>query len=871
MGLMNIRESLRELRSRLTACLRKRRLERDLDDELSFHLAMREQQLRAENAPDAPVAARRRFGSQARWREECREVWTFGSMERFFQDLRHGFRALMKRPFLFFVASMSVAIGIALNVSTFGAFKQLLFDSSLSGAARDSRLMAVTTEISYPNYQDLRSTEAFDGFAAMQSATLLWRTNSGTVSLSAKVVSENFFEVLGVRPTHGHAFTANGGQEVLLSFSFWQRRFDSDPAVIGQALNLNGRPFVISGVLPKNYIATVGPLVAASVYVPISAQVCRGLDDRAAGQFDLVARIRQGVTAQRAVASLRNRLQELARQFPVANNGLDRSVSLEPATGVNMWLRLAGGVVVPIAVVVYMVITLVLLVACANVAGVLLTRAQERYREFAVCAALGATRWRLIQRTVAESAIIAGLGGIVGMGLYELAVITAQRMGLTNNIDVIPPALPVFYNCGVVLFVIVACSVAPAFAINQVAPGPVLISSGKAMGRRSAVRAGLVALQMAVCLFLLTGACVLLHGFLRLRNVEPGFDVAHTISLRVRMPATNGVLVPVGPAFADIRKLLLETPGVQSVSSVRFLPLSVLGSRVSIHLEAATDVRATVDVHPVGPHYLETMAIPLLRGRDLSDEDVRIRQDGVMPVITNSNLAQRLFETSDPIGRRIVLERAGRDPERVLQIVGLASNRKLHSLNERNVPILYLPELSTSFVIRVSGSPQSLLRSIERTVIDKVPDSSVQINPMSVEVASALLPTQIGSGLLACLSTISLVLAMLGLYAVISSAVERRRFEIGVRIALGASTGDVLWTILKEATVVMAIGSLAGGLLSLPLVRMLSPLAVADRTSIDASALLAATALLIVISVFASFFPARRAARIDPAIVLRHD
>jgi putative ABC transport system permease protein len=184
---------------------------------------------------------------------------------------------------------------------------------------------------------------------------------------------------------------------------------------------------------------------------------------------------------------------------------------------------------------------------------------------------------------------------------------------------------------------------------------------------------------------------------------------------------------------------------------------------------------------------------------------------------------------------------------------------------------LYLPELSTSFVIRVSGSPQSLLRSIERTVIDKVPDSSVQINPMSVEVASALLPTQIGSGLLACLSTISLVLAMLGLYAVISSAVERRRFEIGVRIALGASTGDVLWTILKEATVVMAIGSLAGGLLSLPLVRMLSPLAVADRTSIDASALLAATALLIVISVFASFFPARRAARIDPAIVLRHD
>jgi putative ABC transport system permease protein len=860
--------------SRLLALLRRRRLERDLNDELSFHLAMREEQLRESNAPDASSAARRRFGSLARWREECREVWTFGLLEPFFHDLRLGLRALMKRPLLFLVASVSVAIGVGLNVATFGTFRQLLFDSSLSGASPDSRLVAINSDIdiSFPNYQDLRNTDGFDGVAAMQSATFPWRTADGTASLGAKVVSANFFEVLGVRPAYGRSFDATSTQEVLLSFPFWQRQFAGDPGVMGQTLNLNGTPFVISGVLPQGYNASVGPLVAPSVYVPISPQVSRGLADRGAGQFDLVARIREGITIEQAAASLRRSFQELVRQFPAPNSGLDRRVSLEPATGINFWLRTGGGVLVSLAAVIYTVITLVLLVACANVAGVLLTRAQERYRELAICAALGAARWRLVQRSVAESVIIGGVGGIAGIGLYEFAVIAAQRIAWTSNIAVIPPALPVFYCCAVILLVMVACSIAPAFAISQVAPGPALISSGKTAGRHSAMRTALVAFQMAVCFLLLTGTCVLIHGFLRLRTVEPGFEVAQTISLRVQMPASDGGLIPLGRAFADIRRLLLAVPGVQSVSSVRFLPLSILRSQVPIRLDDAAGVRAVVDIHPVGPHYLETMNIPLLRGRDISDEDVRIPRENVMPVVTNSSLAFQLFGTSDPIGRRIVLERVGSgNPERVLQVVGVARNSKLHSLSEVNVPILYLPELSTSFVLRVSGSPQSLVRSIERVVIGNVPGASVRINPVSVEVASALLPAQIGGAVLGGLSTISLVLAMLGLYAVVSGAVERRKFEIGVRLALGASTGNVLWVILKEAMVVMSVGSMVGGLLSIPLLRILSPLASSGQPAIDFTALLVAGALLIFISIVATFSPARRATRVDPAMVLRHD
>jgi hypothetical protein len=338
------------------------------------------------------------------------------------------------------------------------------------------------------------------------------------------------------------------------------------------------------------------------------------------------------------------------------------------------------------------------------------------------------------------------------------------------------------------------------------------------------------------------------------------------------MPAAAGSLIPVNRAFADIRQLLLNTAGVQSVSSVRFFPLGILPAQTAIHAEGVDGSRMVVNIHPVGPNYLGTMGIPALRGRDVSDEDMRIPQDKVLPVVINSSMANELFGTSDPLGRRIVLERANNEsPERIMQIVGVARNSKLHSLNEGAIPILYLPELSTSFVVRVSGAPQAWIRSIERALIDHSPGASVQVSPMSVEVASALLPTKIGSLILAGLSAISLVLAMLGLYTIVSAAVERRKFEIGVRVALGASTGDVLWAVFKEAALLIGIGSLAGGVLSLPLLRVLSPLTMPDHPFMDTSALIIAAGLLISISGVATLSPARRAAQVDPAVILRHN
>jgi putative ABC transport system permease protein len=536
----------------------------------------------------------------------------------------------------------------------------------------------------------------------------------------------------------------------------------------------------------------------------------------------------------------------------------------------------AGRTMLVAALTLYGVVGLVLIVSCANVAGLLLARAEERRREIAVCAALGATRWRLVQRFVAESAVIAILGCVVGVVLYTAALALASRIAwFDGGVDVIPPSLPLVYCCALVVAITVACGAAPALAVSRLTPGPALALVTTNARRRVGIgRNLLVILQVAVCFVLLSGAFLLLRGVLQLQRADPGFEVRQTLWLSVRLRAdATGARESETRAFERLRLVVDALPGVASVSCVRYLPLTFLGSRAFVHSgDTAVDTHRAVDIHPVGPRYLETMRIPLLRGRDLSDNDMREKGAMGIPVVVNETLARRFFQTSDPIGRRLVLEKGSAEgPDEMLQIVGVARDSKLRALNEDSHPVLYLPELHTSFVVRVTGSATAAVRSLEKAVADNEPGASVQASPMSAQIAVARLPAQVGGGLLAALSALGLVLAITGLYAVITHAVNRRTFEIGVRIALGATRSNITRMVFREALLIVAIGCAIGGGVALVTARVLSPLLAPGQSPMDPIAFGAVAITLALVGGAASLLPARKAARVDPIVALHYD
>jgi len=453
---------------RLAARLRR---SRDLDDEIAHHLDALAADARANGASNeaARLAALRQFGGVAQAREAWREQRGFARVEAFWLDLRLAMRTLGRRPLLLCAACVSIAVGVGLNIGVYAAVTRVLFATSISGAPPDERLLAINGEISYPNFLDLSRIDAFSGVAAMQVTRVSWRFDAGLSRLGAKIVSPNFFDVVGVQPAYGRGFRRDDDpQTAVLGFGFWQRRFGGDPSVVGRTLTLDGWPHVVIGIMPAEFNAPVAPMVATDLYLPISPQVSLGLQDRAAPQFDLLARLRDGVSPEQGRAAIATAAADLERQYPRENARFRSGVRVEPVAGLGFWRVMAGGaftMLLAAAATVYALVALVMLIACANVAGLLLARAEERRREIAVCAALGATRWRLAQRFVAESAIIALGGCALAALLYWGAVAAITRLAWTAGaLTITPPSLPIAYCIALVFIVTAACGAGPALA-----------------------------------------------------------------------------------------------------------------------------------------------------------------------------------------------------------------------------------------------------------------------------------------------------------------------------------------------------------------------------------------------------------------------
>jgi predicted permease len=867
----------RILIARCRALAGRGRRERELDEEIADHLARLADQARAAGADAAAARAEalRRFGGVARTRERYREQLGFARLDAFWLDLRLAVRALAKRPLLVAAAALSIAVGAGLNVGVYAAVVRGLIGTTLSGAAPDERLVAVDGEISYPNYEDLARLDVFSGLAAMQVTRVAWRTNDGVLRLGAKVVTPNFFDVVGVRATVGRTFASSGDQHAaVLGFGFWQRRFGGDQSAIGRTMTLNGWPYVVIGVAPRDFNAPLAPMVAADVYLPIGPQIALGLPNRSAAQLDLIGRLKDGASRAQARAAVAAAAADLERQYPHDNAHFAAALHIEPVGGLEFWRGLLGGAM-PLALAavsaLFAVVGLVLLVACANVASLLLARAEERRREIALCAALGATRGRLAQRVVAESALIAIAGCSLAALFYAAATAAIGRLAWNAGaLTMMLPSLPLVYAAVVAVAVTIACAVAPALAVCRSPVATTLTSAAAHTPGRTRARRALVVVQVASCAVLLSGAAILFHDVARMRRADPGFDTAHTVAVEVRSaPDVNGIRLR---PFLNVRDALLRLPGVESVSTARNLPLMFVTWRAPVRVDAAGEAPTAVDIVPVGPRYFETLRIPLVRGRDIADGDARPRADAT-PVVVNQTFADRMFGAVDPLQRRLILESEGRGgPDRVLRVAGVARDSKTRSLDEDPHPVVYLPEIGEFMFVRMAGpASASMTRTIERAAWGADTLAWVDAQPLAAQVEFAQRPARFAGTALAALGVVGLAMAMVGLYAVVSYSVNRRKFEIGVRLAMGAPRAHVLRMIVREGLTVVAIGCAIGIGAAQLAVRTLTPIVRLNQGRFDPLALSAVVVAMAAVGAAASFAPARRASRVDPAVALRHE
>ena len=869
--------ALRAWLIRLAALFSTRR-ELELAEEMDSHLALHIDDNR--RAGMSPAEARRQavlaLGGLDQTKERVRERAGLPQIEALLYDIRHAVRALARRKVFVLTATLSIAFGVGLNLAVYTLLRGVLFSGWVSGAPAPERLVTILPGLSYPNYRDLQGYDLPVEIAALQSSTLIWRTESETTTLAGRVVSQNFFDVLRLRPMLGQIFLgtpAGIADRAIVSFEFWQRRLRGDPAAIGQTLDLNGWPHLIVGVLPPGFTTQVGPLISPSVYVPISPHVANGLENRAAAQFDLLGRLRDGATMPQAAASLRVALQTLEREFPDQNSGIVQSLRLEDGSVGPFRAMLTGArpgrIVLSLVGAGYALISLVLVVACANVAGLLTARAEQRRHETAVRIALGAGRARLVQQSLVESVLIAALGCGMATAVWAATIrlLPTSSFIVNAGIELVPARLPLALAGMLLAIVSLACGVAPALAAARVSPiGALKAGRLGDMLRRFRLQSGLVAAQVLVSVILLSVAFLLTHAYALQVDVTPGFDTLHTASISARVPSTPG-----GPTLADVKAALERTPGVESVS-YGALPLGILLRSATVRRLAGTDPIG-IDLQPVGPGYLTTMGIPITAGRDLREDDLP-PAGGDAGVVVNETFARRYFATDEPLNQRIVLERDRENgrPDRTLRVVGVARDTKVGRLNDDNLSVVYLPtRAALSIVVRVSGPAVGAVPGLSNVAAGALPGAALSVTPMSSQLRLALLPSRIGAVVLLALGVIGLVMAMTGLIGIISAETTRRTFEIGVRMALGATKPAVIWLVLRNSVRIVLLSAIAGMAVAVAIGRALTPLLAAGQRAGDPVALVLVVLVLVVAGAAAALGPARRASGVDPAVALRSE
>jgi len=801
-------------------------------------------------------------------------------MEQLVTDVRYAVRTFRRNPAFTAVAVISLALGIGVNVVIYSVVNAAL-QKPIAGAADAGRLMRVYRGSHSPlAYQDFRyfrdSVRSFSGMVAERLQAVTTDRGGVVVPLQAAVVPDDYFQVLGVGPSAGRVFAPTPGaveHVVVLSHRYWLRELGGDPGVIGAAIRLNDTPYTVVGVAAATFTSSVA-LWNPSVFVAYpAARPILGTDPTDwNGSVYTVARLRPAVTRDEAQAELDVRTRQLVASRPIRSDSM--TVRLDVARGVVAEIRPPTTVV---STFLMAVVGLVLLIACANVANLLLARASARRREIGVRLAIGASRSRIVRQLLTESMLLALLGGAVafvvaGQVARALGVMLSANIPADLAVDFAPDQRVLAYTMALSVITAVLFGLAPALqSVRRDLVTAIRDDSERGGYRRSPLRSALVVSQVGLCTVLVAGSMLFLRSLSNARSIDPGFPTAGVMDVPIDLGTRQ---LDAGRGIAFYERLLQETrtiPGVQSATLANVVPLSGSNNQTSTWIEGVTvgtgERLPLPYFNVVGTEYLRTLGIPLVRGRDIASTDSPTSE---RVAIVNETMARQFWPGMDALGRRVSIS-GGNGPW--IRVVGVAKDTRYNSLGETAPPFMYLPltqNYQRSMVLQVrSRGATTIGEAIGRTVRALDPQLPA-VRPVSLEsdMQLALLPAKAGAALLGAFGSLALLLATVGIYGVASFTVARRTREIGIRAALGAQRGDVLRLVVGESLRRVAIGLSIGLLAALGLGRALAS-QLYGVGAVDAVTFTLTPVVLGGVAVIASWIPARRAARVDPLVALR--
>ena len=887
---MDIRQ-IRGWLVRLFGFFNRTRREREFAEELESHLALHiEDNLRAGMSPEeARRQAHIKLGGVTVTQELHREQRGLPMLEILFQDLRFGLRMLRKHPGFTSIAVMTLALGIGANTAIFSVVNAVLLRAL--PYPEPGRLVRFWESnpghgwpefaASAPNFADWRKQQSVcEQLAAYEFNTFNF-TGSGEPERVATVsVTANLFSALGVLPAHGRNFLPEEEQSgrnhvAILSDGLWQRRFGADPSLIGRQIQLSGENYTVVGVMPPRFQLTQG----TELWVPLTLDpaVQPGRADRSSHNLSVIGRLKPGVSLAQAQASMDTIARQLEQQYPKSNTGWGVRMSTFYDWIVPEQIRRS-------MLVLFAAVGFVLLISCANVANLLLARASARQLEMAIRAAMGASRWRVMRQLLTESVLLSTLGGLVGSLLAFwctdlIKASTALNIPRLNETRLDVKVLG--FTFLIALLTGLIFGLAPAWQASRLALNETLKEGGRSGsgGKRQRLRGALVIAEVALALVLLVGAGLMIRSFTHLKNVSLGFAPNHVLTMQLALPtAKYGQGAPRVNFFDQLLQRLRAVPGVIDASAVTALPLAGGGTWVEeVTLEgrdaAPGGTPLPADVSAVMPHYFHTIGIPLLAGRDFTEQDRGAYWLGEVPLtlIVNETFARRYWPNENPIGKRFS---PGNGPFGT--VIGVVGDVRSLSLEREARPAFYfsyghfgLPALT--IVVRTSALPEAMTAALRAQVYALDHDLPVyNIRPMEQIVSNAAGQPRFQTMLLGLFSAVALLLAAIGIYGVMAYTVTQRTHEIGVRMALGAQTRDVLQHVLGQGMKFVLMGAtlgLAGAFVAARALKsMLFGVSPADPLTFAA-----VTVFLALIAFAACWIPARRATKIDPMIALRSE
>ena len=810
------------------------------------------------------------------------------TMETLFQDIRYGVRLLIKNKGFTAVAVFALALGISANTAIFSVVNAILL-RSLPYSEPERLVVPVSVNagrgsdrgsISYADYLDWSNEkEVFENVAVYspQGADLTGGGEPERVQVAG--VSEEYFAVMGVSPLIGRAFEAddfklNSTRTLVISYKLWQRKFGGDPGILEQTVYLNGRPYPVIGVMPRD---SQWP-DAFDIWAPMAVGPDPGPDlmRRDNMIFAGVARLKRGVSIKQADAAMAGIASRLEQEFPESRKGwTNRAIDLrEYIVGDQLQLAL---------MVLLAAVGFVLLIACVNVANLLLARAATREREIAIRLALGSGRVRLVRQLLTESVLLALIGGGIGLilavwGVELLTALAPQDVPRIKEIQIDFRVL--VFTIATSVITAVLFGLIPALHASKVNLNESLKEGGRSSGegaRGGRIRGALVVSEVVLSLVLLAGAGLMIRSFMRLQQVDPGFNTNNLLAMSLNCPSKrypdNAQIIAFYKSVVD---RVATSPGVESAAVSSALPLGGGGfylGRVFLiegHPEPPAGPDNPAQWNVMGPGYFETTGIRLLKGRSFDDRDTA---DSNKVIIINETLANRMFPNEEPLGRRI---RSWRDENLLREIVGVVSDVRYYGRDDQLRGLVYVPHTqntwrSMSLTVRTTSDPAALISAVRDQIWSVDRDLAVD-NPrtMNAILAQSVAPQRFSMMLLAVFAAIAMVLATVGVYSVLSYTVAQRSHELGLRMALGAQAGDVMKLVLMHGMKLTIIGVSIGLASAIALTRLMKSL-LYEVGATDPVTFAIVTVLLMAVGLVACFIPARRATKVDPMVALRYE